>query len=1160
MKNKISYIKCFWVFFLGLSNLLIHAQPLENYRVKTIAITADTIELDTLSIIPGSLKLRGIDSSKYEVSYPQSLLIFSGKLPDSISVYYKVFPLDLSKEYKHRSYNVNQDGIIYNPFTIQSKSSNNPNIFNDKTLEKSGSISRGLNFGNTRDLSVSSNMNLQLAGKIQDIEIMAAITDNNIPIQPEGNTQQLQDFDQVFVQFTKNNHSLIAGDYKFEEKTDEFLRFNKKAQGLHYTGKYDLKKNESTTMDLGVSLAISRGKFGRQQLEVSEGNQGPYQLKGTENESFIIILSGTEKVFIDGKMMTRGMDNDYVIDYNTGEVTFTNNQLVTKDKRIIVEFQYSDRNYGRTLYSVRDEIDVNEKTKFSFKVYSEQDMKSQQLLQTLTDEDISLLEQVGDSIQEAISPRVDSVAYSSSIILYEKFDSIVAGNSYEVYQYSTDPSKAFYQLSFSNVGHNQGNYVQEVSSVNGRVFSWIAPIAGVPQGSYEPVITIISPKQRQMLTLGMEHEFNKNNKLFIEAAISNDNKNLFSSKDKKDDQGIALKTAYDFVLPLSTKEVGWKIMGTQSYSLISKNFKAIERFRSVEFERDWNTEVNDIEQDEHGVSLLLQLKKEEAVKTKLSSSYIDRSSLYRAFKNDLGVNLNLWKGSTLKGDGSFLNSQGQINSSEFLRHKLTFGQTLGVLGFEFWEQQENKITRLTDSDSLIIGTTNDNFNLFGSRIKTSSEKNAQLSAEYVHRFDYLPSNNKMELATTADDYGLSFTHSNTNKTSLLKLKSTLRQLHIQDTSLSDKIAENTLLNRIEYNIKLFKGMINSKTFFELGTGNELKREFTYVEVNPGQGNYIWIDHNEDGVQQLNEFAIFDDPTNPANFLRVFLPSTEFVKTYTNQLTQSLYLSPSKFVKRKSFFTKMLTRFSDQAYMRLNQKNSKTDEGIITVPFSGSINDTSLISINSSLRNTIYFNRSNPIFGMNYSVRDNRNKSLLLNGYDARKLFLQSIEFRLNMFKVVTIQLNTEEQEKTRSSEAFKDDDFQVLSRIIEPKIHFQNNSKFRLTLLGGYKDKRNSEEFGGEKTIYQKLGWAINYAIPGKGRLNAGFDYINTTFSGDQSGTSPLQFEMLEGLQVGTNFTWNIRFQQNFKNNLQANITYDGRSSPGFKVVHTGGLQVQLLF
>ncbi len=269
----------------------------------------------------------------------------------------------------------------------------------------------------------------------------------NIPIQPEGNTQQLQDFDQVFIQTLRTtNNKLIAGDFPTKNKrvNPTFAKYLKRASRRLFSAQKsktdkNLVDSLSPSHTIQTSAAVSRGKFSRNVVQGVEGNQGPYRLRGENGESFIVILSGTERVYIDGRLLKRGQEYDYVINYNTAELIFTANQFITKDKRIVVEFQYSDRNYARSILQISDEY-KSQKTKAFINLYSEQDSKNQSLQQDLTDEQKSILRSVGDSLDLAIAPSINAVEFDQDLILYKLVDTLGYDS---IFVYSSNPDSDF---------------------------------------------------------------------------------------------------------------------------------------------------------------------------------------------------------------------------------------------------------------------------------------------------------------------------------------------------------------------------------------------------------------------------------------------------------------------------------------------------------------------------------------------------------------------------------------------------------------------------------------------------------------------------------------------------------------------------------------------
>jgi hypothetical protein len=162
-----------------------------------------------------------------------------------------------------------------------------------------------------------------------------------MPIQQNGYSQNITDFDRIFVEMTHKNWRVKAGDLSLTNTESFFAPFVKQAAGL------EVEANITKHLTASASGAVVRGKFNRFTIVGTEGNQGPYKILGANNAPNIVIVGGSDKVFINGIKIERGQNKDYSIDYNLGEITFNTTYPITNDMRITIEFQYSDRNYTR---------------------------------------------------------------------------------------------------------------------------------------------------------------------------------------------------------------------------------------------------------------------------------------------------------------------------------------------------------------------------------------------------------------------------------------------------------------------------------------------------------------------------------------------------------------------------------------------------------------------------------------------------------------------------------------------------------------------------------------------------------------------------------------------------------------------------------------------
>jgi len=910
--------------------------------------------------------------------------------------------------------------------------------------------------------------------------------------------------------------------------------------------------DNKATYSTQLSGALSKGQFTRNEFNGIEGNQGPYTLVGAQGEQFIIVLAGTEKLFIDGARLERGFNKDYTIDYNSGEIIFTPNQLITQDKRIVVEFEYSTQEYTRSLVSWNNDISYKN-WDINFQLYTEQDGRRPTSLSSLTDEQLNVLETIGDSTAflpslELFDPANDSQLQST----YIQIDTTVNGVTFEDILFATKTGEPLFTARFSEVGFGKGDYLLNASSVNGRTYRWVAPINGVPQGNFEPRVQVAPPEQRQLAILGVNRKLGKNGNVKNEIALSNQDLNRFSDVNDDDNVGFANKFIFNNTWNTFPKK---KIALETNFQheFLSDNFNALNTFRTYEFNRDWNlsNEEAAIAKQENWVTLqnkvLFPLGN-----IGYSISGFLKDSIYEGLNQEISTVIDKKK-FHLEASSSFLQSTNLSEETSFIRPEHDIYQSFPKLGnITLGFKSLGEYNRRTNIGLDTLNSFSNGFQQWDVYLKKAVSKELDFSINLQQRDNFLPVASDLETSTSS--FNVSLLGNWRKKKSNLKWNLTYRDLKVNDqitTSIED---QETYLGRIQHQLSSKKNFIKLNTVYEIGGGQDQVLDFDFIEVPAGLGNFLWVDRNNNGIQEEEEFEIAPAfLSDSAQFIRVTNFTNDFVQTNDVDFIQSLNLNLSKLEKAPAF----LKRFSTIIKGQIDRRTRASEEDLsVWNPFIFEIGESSLIRQTNSLRSTLFFNKSNKKYALDFGHLTSSNQRLQTTGFESQVNTTSFQRLRWNIHKNVILRNEFQSTRRENNSELSSTRNFLITGLNSAPELTLFISKKLRGNI--GYEWKNDFNDIGNESLLQNSIDteWTWNKSDKTNVRLSGSF--IQADFEGTEN--TPVSFALLNGLQPGNNFLWNIDINKFLSKNIILNIRYEGRKTGENPIVHLGSMSVRASF
>jgi len=573
----------------------------------------------------GEILYQGRISHQYHIALvsdgtegPYSISV-NGIIESTIEIYIN------SKNIPKSDFKLGSDGksvVFLYPVTIGYSIDIYFDIFEVKEVTGAEPISQGGNFNITgsKNFTVSTTSEgqttidqgtrLRFYGTVSGLEVEGRLTDEELPITPEGSSEEISAIDQVSVKVNGYGMNLEMGDIDVEGGGSKFLSYRR-----HLLGATGFYKNESFAG--GGTAAIARGEHASTELNGEDGIQGPYIITLPDAYS-ITIVPLSERVFLNGELMKRGDNLDYTIDYYEPSITFTRNRLITSSSRIYIEFDYSELGYKRNFYSGRSNVNFGGSAlNIGFETAFEEDDPKSDLI-GLTGDDKKRLFMAGDNSKEAYRVAKDE-------------------NGDIIYEYA---------------GQGKGDYKRQWSDTE-KKFVYI--YVGENMGDYRQV-TYYIPMPQKKLVFDIESGINigKRVNMKLSLATSNCDLNLISPFNDNDNIGSAV----------SFQLSGKPFIGEKSSLIITgKGYKRDARFNSIDnVERAEDLKKWEIEEEETNPTVYEYAIEGSFISTLFKTATFEYARTSRLFGSGEG------KFDSIEGD--LYRTKFDIKSDRFGSHKI----------------------------------------------------------------------------------------------------------------------------------------------------------------------------------------------------------------------------------------------------------------------------------------------------------------------------------------------------------------------------------------------------------------------------------------------------------------------------------------------------------
>jgi hypothetical protein len=1115
------------------------------------------VQLAHSFINPGSLELRLVPGGPLQGDYYDfnaskgHLRLKLTQSPQKIYVGYAYIPGALPLRFYNslKQVKIVEDSVVAVQDSADIRFEQQRRTF--QQLNKSGTISRGITIGTNRSLTLQSGLNFQISGKLTEkLFIEASLTDENTPIQPEGNTQQLREIDKVFIRVKAPHFGGVIGDYFLEQTEFRLNPFSRKIKGLELSGNYGGHNGKA-------SYATADGQFHSNDFVGTDGNQGPYLLRGKNGETDIVVLGGTEKVYLDGIALTRGENQDYIIDYSAGEIRFTASRPITANNRIAVDFEYTSfeqrfqKDYLRGYYKWQPTSAFKVQTAW----FREADNKNQVVTGSdeLTAQEIAIIAGAGDDPTNSFVSGATRV--EQGIGSYR--DSLLVNSGDTIYVW-TGRNNGNFVVQFSDVGAGNGSY-------NRQAFGYYEYV-GINKGRYLPIKRLPLPTEYQAVALSGAYD-SDDIRADMEINLSDYDQNTFSQLNDNDNGGLA----GNFNFRADRIRLPWfgMLSLTERLYFKSSGFQKASRLERPDYQNQWNLISADPQTGQQNLEAETGITLRPGKTLTLGVDHGLRHQLndYMANRLQTRVNLLVWDSLRIAQNSRLVqtnysrtnNASATLNGDILLQKKIskwTFtAQGEGLQNKESLSDRADKGYRKLNSTAKAVWQQTDVTASLRARIEQEQAVLAQSWQRMTNSWD---TNIEATFNGLAINGRINWFHREKTVDRAFNLltaeqKSAVFNPLYVDTTL---VSQKSDLIRTWLNYRKDDWNLNIDLTYEAGSEQTPIIEKFYFAVDNNVGNYLFDSTLAEWIPDPNgTHLLLQIPTGR------FEPITR-VNTDLNIDWQGRNIFP-RYKVNNSFWYGLLDQLRMVTGLSIDEKTKYPDRGAVFLFLPSAIQTDSTFSGNLAVRNDLYwyYNKerdflqlksryTESIFRQFLDAIDNDKR--LTRDYQLLHQMRWGLAFKNDARLIYTRKVRGGVQSR------FSRENITIFGA--EEKLTWRFWKQWQIAQTALIRSERNSVTDNAISILYNQLRTELTIPWAQKGRTYLYFRRYEVTLN-EADTDAVIPFGMADGKRQGVSLDWGLRVAYAINQNIHMNLNYTGRKDRIYEnVLHTGQAEIKAFF